>query len=266
VIGVSDTRLVNTPAAVSRIEAGQIESMGRSATLNIEMVISRQPDLVLTSASGDMGKDIYPNLVRAGVPIVLSSSYMEAHPLARVEWIKFYAEFFDKREEAKLIFDQIETRYLEMKKLANTVANRPTVFCNIPWGGTWYTPGGNSYKATLIEDAGGKYLWDDDEGTASLPLDFESVYIRAFASDFWFETRDFNTLDALGSADSRYKKFRSFQKGQVYNGSKRMNAYGGYDLWERGTLHPEEILADYIKIFHPELLPDHELIYYRQLQ
>ncbi len=37
-------------------------------------------------------------------------------------------------------------------------------------------------------------------------------------------------------------------------------------MWERGINHPDEVLADLIKIFHPELLPDHEFVYYERLK
>lgn len=32
-----------------------------------------------------------------------------------------------------------------------------------------------------------------------------------------------------------------------------------------GDLHPEVVLSDLAKIFHPELVPDHELYYYTQV-
>jgi iron complex transport system substrate-binding protein len=37
------------------------------------------------------------------------------------------------------------------------------------------------------------------------------------------------------------------------------------DYWESGIINPHVILADLINILHPELLPDHKLHYYRQL-
>ena len=37
------------------------------------------------------------------------------------------------------------------------------------------------------------------------------------------------------------------------------------DFWETGVLEPHLILADLISIFHPEILPGHELKYYARL-
>jgi iron complex transport system substrate-binding protein len=44
-----------------------------------------------------------------------------------------------------------------------------------------------------------------------------------------------------------------------------VNAYGGNDYWESGIVHPDVILADLVKILHPDLLPDHELYYYQHI-
>ena len=49
----------------------------------------------------------------------------------------------------------------------------------------------------------------------------------------------------------------------VYNlpGSEQI----GYDYWSRGVTRPDLILADLIKILHPELAADHEFVWYRQV-
>jgi iron complex transport system substrate-binding protein len=44
-----------------------------------------------------------------------------------------------------------------------------------------------------------------------------------------------------------------------------MGPGGGNEYFETGPAHPDRILADMISIFHPELLPDHELYYYQKL-
>ena len=45
-----------------------------------------------------------------------------------------------------------------------------------------------------------------------------------------------------------------------------MNEKGGNDYWEGAVARPDLLLNDMIKICHPELLPDYELIYMNQLQ
>jgi iron complex transport system substrate-binding protein len=53
---------------------------------------------------------------------------------------------------------------------------------------------------------------------------------------------------------------------QVFNNDAQSNPAGGNDNWESGTVRPDLILADLIGVFHPDLLRDHQLVYYRQLK
>ena len=59
--------------------------------------------------------------------------------------------------------------------------------------------------------------------------------------------------------------FDAFKAGRVFNNDRRLNEHGGNDYWESGSLRPDIVLADLIKILHPQLLPDHELVFYRRL-
>ena len=45
-----------------------------------------------------------------------------------------------------------------------------------------------------------------------------------------------------------------------------MTEAGGMDYFESGVANPDVILKDLIKIFYPELLPEHTLFYYQQLK
>ena len=46
----------------------------------------------------------------------------------------------------------------------------------------------------------------------------------------------------------------------------QVNKFGGNDYWETGLVEPHIVLKDMIKIFHPDLLPDHELVYYKSIE
>ncbi|GAJ02562.1 unnamed protein product, partial [marine sediment metagenome] len=73
-------------------------------------------------------------------------------------------------------------------------------------------------------------------------------------------------LDDALAADERFGEFNAFKKEQVFNNNARTNESGGNDFWESGTANPHKVLADLIKIFHPELLPEHEFVYYKKLR
>lgn len=272
-LGVSETLVghdalqnVYSPEIRERIENGEIKETGGGPNVNVELLIELDPDLVIAFGSGGEW-DVHPKLEEAGLPVILDGDYVETSPLARSEWIKFIALFYDKEERADEVFEEIKKEYSRLADLAADVEDKPSVFANTPWSGSWGVPGGESYMADFFRDAGGNYLWGDTENDFTIFLDFEAVYEKARNADYWLNLGYGWTKkeDAL-AADSRFGDFKAFKEGDLYHYIKRTNEFGANDYWESGLMNPHKILADIIKIFHPELLPDYELYYYRKLE
>jgi len=142
------------------------------------------------------------------------------------------------------------------------------VFNEIKYSDSWYMPGGKSYVAELLNDAGANYLWRDNENTGSIPLSFEQVYAVAKDADFWINLSTLRHKRELLSYDSRYSEFKAFKNGQLYNNNLYSNALGYTVYWETGMIYPDRILCDLIRIFHPETknsLGD-KMNYYLQLK
>jgi iron complex transport system substrate-binding protein len=210
-------------------------------------------------------QDSYPKLREAGLPVVINAEWSEQEPLAMAEWIKFIALFFNREAEAEAIFNNIAEEYIRLKGRAAVVQDRPTVLTGAPFQGTWWMAGGRSFFARLLEDAGAVYLWNDNDDTGAIPLSFEAVYARAAYADFWINTGYWeHRVEAL-EEDPRFAEFRAYRAGTMYNNNNRVNGYGGNDFWESGRANPHLVLADLVAIFHPELLPGHEFVYYRKL-
>jgi iron complex transport system substrate-binding protein len=266
IIGAATSDYISNGVIRALVADGSIQKVQIGAALNIERMLLLQPDLILTSISGDPAFDIPAKLARSGLPVVLSAGYMEQHPLARSEWIKFIAAFFDADDLAEQTFDGIDTRYESLRKTVDHVEQRPTVFCGAPYSGAWHMAGGESYTAQAIRDAGGDYLWADVPGSGAIPLDTERVFLKAAHADIWINPSFYRSLKELYGADQRFQKFRAGQTGHVFNNTKQRTASGGNSIWERGIVHPDDVLADLIKVFHPERMPDWEFIYYEQLK
>ena len=79
-------------------------------------------------------------------------------------------------------------------------------------------------------------------------------------------SRDFASLEEMAGTDERFTEFAAFQNGQVYAFNRRVNEQGGNDYYESSAAHPNLVLLDLVKIFHPDLVPDHDFVYYRQLE
>ena len=68
----------------------------------------------------------------------------------------------------------------------DSVSHRaPRVWLDLPWQSTWYAPGGHSYLATLIADAGGDYPLRHNDQAGSLPLPLERAWQYAQTADVW---------------------------------------------------------------------------------
>ncbi|MEA5575768.1 ABC transporter substrate-binding protein [Anabaena sp. UHCC 0451] len=265
-IGISNTKQVNTPAVIERIKAGKVTTVGNNSNVDIEKLLELNPDLVTTFGTGNSQTDSYGKLTEAGLKVGINAEYMEDTPLGRSEWLKFTALFFNQEEKAEKIFQEIADKYTQIAEKAKAVKNRPTVFIGFNFKGTWFMPGGKSYVAKYLNDAGGNYLWNDDKSNGSLPLSFEVVLDRAAKADYWLNSRQsWQSLKDVVAEDSRYGDFQAVKTGNIYNNNARVNADGGNDYWEGGISNPDIVLADLIKILHPELLPEHQLFYYRKL-
>lgn len=269
-VGVAQGRMINTPSIARRYAEGRIAEISDGAggmikSLNMERLFSLQPDLIMLYGTGNPTYDFHEQLHAAGLPFAINAEYMESTPLGAAEWMKFIAVFFNKDAEAEQVFAGIASRYEKRATEAREAKTHPTVFTGMDYHGAWYVPGGDSYRARFFADAGARYLWSDDRSQGSVPLTMEAVMARARQADFWVDIGACNSLAQLVDFDDRYRLVRAFQTKNVFNNDARMGPGGGNDFWEGGMARPDEVLADLISIFHPELLPGHSRTWYRQL-
>ncbi|AHM62130.1 Fe3+-hydroxamate ABC transporter periplasmic protein [Flammeovirgaceae bacterium 311] len=262
--GFAQSEFITSPAQRLRLEQGELTDIGSTQGLSPEQILSLQPDLIMAYGMGPDDGTLQV-LHRTGVPVLLNADFLENNPLGRAEWIKFTAALLNREKEADSVFNQIVHRYDSLTALTKDVAQRPEVFSGIVYGDIWYMPGGRSWAATFLADAGANYLWGETAESGSVPLSLEQVFAKAHDAPFWINTADFSSLQAIAAADERYKRFRAWQQGQVYTYINKISPTGGNEYLELGYARPDMVLADLIKILHPELLPKHELYFYKQL-
>lgn len=268
-VGVDDPTYIYNQVVQELATQGKLSVVGGGAVgglASVETLIELAPDVIMASASGYADYDAHPKLLEAGLPVVINGDYIESTPLGRAEWGKFIAAFYNFEVEADAKFDEMVDRYLSLTNLTKDLAVKPTVFTNTDYQGSWYVPGGQSYAAILLQDAGADYLWSDIEDTGATPLSFEQVYEMATTADYWLNVGFASDLGSLLAMDERYADFNAINSNHVYNHVARVNESGGSDYFESGIANPDVILADLIRIFHPDLLPEYTLYYYMQLQ
>ena len=264
IAGICETEYIANPLLREAINEGKIKDMGSAMPPDRERIVSLAPDLILLSPYENAST--YGNLETLGIPIIQCADYMETSALGRAEWIRLYGRLFGKGREADSIFHVIKAEYHALHAMTDTIvkSHRPTVLFDTRNGSAWYVPGGCSTMAQLVADAGGRYIFNDNTKSGSVPLSFETVLNRGEQADFWFirynsgHTRI--TLDDLGKVYEPYTLFKAYKEGNVYGcNSAELTFY------EETPFHPERLLRDYIRILHPELLPNDTLRYFHKL-
>lgn len=263
-VGFPDTEYVSSQAARKRIDAKLIEELGNNEAINTEMVLKLNPEIVVGFGVDGQNK-AYATLQRANIPVVYNGDWTEETPLGKAEWIKFFAPFFNKDVEADSIFKGIESSYLKAKELAKTAKKKPTVLSGALYKDVWYLPGGNSWAAEFFNDAHADYLWAATPETGSLSLSIESVLEKGKTAEFWISPAQFTSYNAMEEANRHYLEFDAFKKRNSYSFAGTTGETGGVWYYELGPQRPDLVLEDLIHILHPELLPNHELFFYKPL-
>ena len=266
--GMGNLKYVSSPKVLERIKTGKVAEVGKDQGINEELLVSMHPDLVMTTGSPVSKINRYQSLRQAGVPVLINSEWIETTPLGRAEWVKLLAALLNKETVVNKKFKEIEKEYVRLTSLAKKATSKPSLITGMNARDSWFVPNGNSYVCKFLQDAGGTYHWANTRATGSLPLSFETVYPVALNADYWLNVSILNirSTEEILAKDSRYADFKAFKSKQIYTYNKRFNAQGANDYWESGAVNPHLVLSDLIKILHPELLPDHELIYYKKIK
>lgn len=263
VVGVSGIDYISNPDIQARRD--RIGDVGYEGNINYELLLSLDPDLVLLyGVNGASGME--PKLRELGIPFMYVGDYLEESPLGKAEWMVALSEVVGCRSEGEKVFAEIPVRYNALKqRVAENALDAPSVMLNMPYGDSWFMPSAGSYAVRLIEDAGGDYIYKKNTGNASTPVDMEEAYLLASAADLWLNVGMASTLGEVKAACPKFADTRCFRNGYVYNNNARTNAAGGNDYFESGVVHPDLLLRDLVKIFHPELVEE-PFVYYKRLK
>jgi iron complex transport system substrate-binding protein len=265
VIGVSLHNRISNPEFRQLMTQKNIPQLGEESLIDFEALFTLTPDLILTYG-GTSAAELHPQLRNPLLSVVVTTDYLETHPLGRAEWIRCFGLLFNQSQLADSVFNEIETNYQNYKQLVRPDLKKPTVFGGILYGDAWHQSGGQSYMAGLLSDAGANYLWSDNPETGSLVFSLEEIMTRAGEADYWINPGMFTSLIELKNSDPRYTFFKAYQNHQVFGFASVHNGEGSYDFFETGNLRVDLMLADLIKVFHPNLIPDHQSVWIKKLE
>jgi iron complex transport system substrate-binding protein len=268
VVGVSGIDFIYNSRVREAASEGRVHDVGHDSNINFELLLTLRPDVVLIYGVAGENGVANAKLDELNIPYFYLGDYVEESPLAKAEWTVVVAEILGVRERGEELFAGIENRYLELRKrVEESAPERPTVMFNTPYRDTWYMPSSRSYAVRIVEDAGGRYVYDGNHGTASQPIDLEQAYVLTREADYWINVGQYATLEDLRRDNPRFVGAKAVREGRVYSSDRRATAKGGSDFWESAVVNPDVVLRDLVAILHPELnLVSEELTYYKRIE
>lgn len=226
-------------------ESDELINLTTGNELEPEAVFSIAPEILFVYPFG--GKS-YDKFLSKGIGCVQVSEYLEKHPLGRAEWIRLFGCLLGKQALADQMFKDLEAQYVTLRdSIAKGITNRPVVFAGSMDGDRWAVPSANSYLATLLYDAGARYVFSDTSTTGNLVLPFESFYAAATTADYWgkiiYDEQAASAASIL-QGDDRLRELPAFNNRRVFVCNALQTDYHGQAL-----LEPHRLLLDLHRIF-----------------
>ena len=259
--GICEIQYIKVPEIVEGCANGTIVNAGEGTNPDIEKIIDLHPDALLLSPYENSGG--HGQVEKLKIPIIECADYMETSALGSAEWIRFYGLLFGREALADSIFAEVEKNYNEWKALAASQPVKPRLMCEVKSGSAWYVSGGRSTTGKLYADAGAEYVFSSYTNAGGVPLSFETVFDKAQDADVWLMKYNHptdKTYKSLREDYAPYANFKAFKEKNIYHCNTAHKKY-----YEDFPFHPDKVLKDLIKIFHPSLLPEYELKYFSKL-
>ena len=242
--GICDARFVVSP----RLQRAQLTDFGSGAAPDVERMKAAGVDAWWYAPfDGE-----HPSAVaQVGIPTVCCADYMETTPLGRAEWMRFYGRLVGRGAMADSLFEEEERAYramCERQTTANDSARRPRVMVDLAEHGTWYVPGGRSYVARVIADAGGRYVGADNAQAGSVPMDPERMLKRCADADLWvvkYGAPQELTYATLRQEHPLNAQFRPFREHRVWECNTLRRAY-----YEETPFAPSLLLRAWQHVLH----------------
>ena len=239
------------------MEKGRIRYLGGSRETDYERLRDINPDVFF---AGEWEKQ--EKLNELGIPFAVVTEYLERNPLARLEWIKFFAAFYNREHEAENFFKKAVKNVKRLSKKLEGLKNRPRIL----WGfiterETVYMPRVDTYVARMISMAGGHYVFAGPMQTGSAEITLEEFYSWGKDADIYISP---GTLPQYGITSIKklvaihpiLSDFRSIKRGNVWC----------FQPWYWESIDKtDDIIEDLAAIFHPGLFPGHRYRYFLKL-
>lgn len=200
-LGAGDLLVGRTDFCVYPDAAGDIPSIGGISNLNVERILSMQPDLII---SGSMvGRKFTDQFDQMGTPMVCVIEKPKFEAL--YDNIKAIGKLVGKEHEADSLIENLKLRMESLLAHGDSSQNTqlPSVYYVVGFGaGGNFTAGGNTFINDIIRMAGGRNIAEDIEGwsyslEALVKEDPNFIIVRREDSAAFCGMKPYNRLSAV---------------------------------------------------------------------
>ncbi|MGA9213638.1 ABC transporter substrate-binding protein [Kaistella sp.] len=264
IIGISSPEYIFSEKVHQLMKEGKIQDVGNEQKYNVEKIIALKPDAIFTNyiASFD---NTYDLIKKNGIEIIFLDEYLEQNPLEKSKYLLVFGKLLGEEKKSILRFNEIKSSYDSLKTLAKKSEEKPLVLANEMYGNQWFLPGGNTNLAQFIADANAVYINAKNTESKAVPMSFEEVFTKSKNAEFWVNVGNHQSKKELLQINPNYDKMNVFNHEKLYTVIGKEQGKSN-DYFESGVVRADLILKDYVKIFHPELLPNYNLTYMKELK
>lgn len=241
-LGASECiRAVANPELIYSPLGDDVVNLGDAYSISLEALARADVEAIMVS-EGSMTDEQLQRIRQLGIRVMVNSEWREATPLGRAEWIRAIGALVGRLPMADSIYAAVAARY---DSIAATATQGAEVMVGNNYRGTWYVPSGQTYMGHLLRDGGARYAYSEDSRTESIPLTVEEVLTRFGTATVWIGA-PVRTYAELAQLDEKHTWFEAYKQRHVYHWMQRSTPTDANDFWERGVVHPDEVLSDIV--------------------
>lgn len=263
ITGIGQVGFISSEEIIEHVKTNDVVEFAANFEVGTEAVIESNPDILMSNGFPDPA---YSKLAELNIPVINWMDWQETSALGRAEWMLITSSLLNQELAGTLFINKVISNYEEVVQKATRARSDKVALAGSAFQGTFYAPGGASYIANLLKDANIGYVWSETTDTGSLYLDLESVIADGVTADIWINApAQWATIEQGLSEDSRYGELDCVQESNVWTHTLLVNKQGADDYFERAASRPDLLLADLVKIAHPNLMIEHNFEWYRQI-
>ena len=209
--------------------SGALRYAGNYSAPQYEQLLKNRTALAIESTMIYHTPAVKEKLEEMRIPVLVDLSSYEDNPLGRAEWIRVYGVLTGREEEAAKIFNEEKTRAEEIKqevKESSGNTRKTVAFFYIDSQGRAVVRKSDDYISTMIDMAGGKYIFDDlksknpNSRSGSVTLTLEEFYAEAREADVLIYNaaieNPVTSISQLTRKSPTLADFRAVQSGDVW--------------------------------------------------